>query len=173
MPPDAKTPRRPRPWLLIASLMVNLLVLGAAAGAILAPRHGGPWPHHGERKGPLTRFVETLPPARSAELKSILGAEREALEQSRGAMREARRGAMEAATREPYDRAALDAALARFGAADANVRDGRAKKFAETISAMTPEERKRFLDWTSRKRHGHGWRPFGWGGHRGQEQERE
>lgn len=172
MPADMGDARRPRSWLLIVSLMINLLVLGAVAGAVLVPHHRGHGSHHGERKGPLTRFVETLPAARSAELKKILDPYRASLEASWDEVREARKSVIDAAAREPFERPALDAALARFGEADAKVRDARARKFAETVSAMTPEERQAFRD-RPRKRRGSSWWPFGRGERRGHGQEKE
>lgn len=173
MPSDAESPRRPRPWLLIVSLMINLLVLGAVAGALLSPHHGRHGSHYGERKGPLTRFVETLSAPRSEELGKVLDPHRAALETARRDVREARRAVMEAAVRDPFDRPALDAALAGYGDASAKARDGRMRKFAETISAMTAGERKAFGDWTSRKRRARGWWRFGRDEHRGHGREKQ
>lgn len=156
MTTEAGTPWRG--WLgplLVASLMINFLVFGVMAGAFVTGRGGHGWLGR-EHRG-VTGFVERLPGERRRELKALLDARLADLEPLWTEQREARRAVMASVAAEPFDRAKLEAELAKFGEIDKRVREGRSRKFADVVTAMTAEERRAFHEWRQKQRQD--WRP--------------
>jgi uncharacterized membrane protein len=140
------TGQQPR-WLyaaLVASLAVNLIVLGSAAGAF--------WHHRHERgESGLSGFVRDLPADRRGPLRDFLMAEREKLKPMREEMRKAWRDSNEVLGQEPFDKDKLKAAMARMHDAEAKIRATIGEAVVETAAKMTHEEREAMQKWRERK----------------------
>lgn len=153
-PPSASPPPPPRPtaagsprWmrgLLVASLALNLLILGLVAGAVLHKGPRGPHPRPGEiALGPVAQAL--APADRAAILRDLRG--REDLRIFGPRERAAAFAGLGAALRaDPFDAAAVEAALLaqteRLDRAEAAVRAVLLERFA----AMDAAERAAFAD---------------------------
>lgn len=142
-PPPA--PRRA--WLrraLVGSLCVNLLLLGVMGGAIL--RHGGPPapPPAGIDPMSLMRVMRNLPDDQRDEAREILRAHRPKYEASRPARIASRRAIAEALEAEPFDGAALGAALDVARRSEAEGREVIDDAFVE-FAARLPASARRAL----------------------------
>lgn len=138
--------QRPR-WLypaLVASLAVNLVVLGSFAGAFWHHRH-----ERGDRG--LSGFVRHLPDERRGPLRDFLMAEREKLKPLREEMRQAWRDSNQALGEEPFDKDKLKAAMTRMHEAEAKIRATIGDAVVETAAKMTPEDRQAMKKWRERK----------------------
>ena len=141
-PPAAPRRRRWVAWALAASVCVNLLLIGAAGGAFL--RHGGPPPGEmpsGFDRVTLWRMVRALPEAARDDARDRIRdrrAEMRDLAQERDDARARIAVAMEA---QPFDAAALGAALSEARAAERRSRDLADSLLVEVASGLTSETR--------------------------------
>lgn len=145
--PPAGGRRRRR--LLIGSILLNVFLIGAI-GAGVAARHG---PHffHGDRERPLRPFEmpgprkirAALPEESRPIADAMFAAHRDEMAAKIGALIEARRTVADAIRAEPFDRAALDTALAALRSQEAEMAGA-----AQTIIADLAEQ----LDADSRDR---------------------
>lgn len=163
-PSPAAAPKR-MSWLLIVSLALNLLVLGAIAGAVISHhRRGPPWPltegklfdqiNFGKTIGGqdgLRAFSQSLPPDRRAVLRPILDEARQTVKPLRDKAQVLREAAHSAFTAEPFDAAAAEKAAHDLFEGEAGTRKTIVTYFAKALSALTPEERAKFFAW--RKAH--------------------
>ncbi|WP_151717218.1 periplasmic heavy metal sensor [Gemmobacter serpentinus] len=139
----------------LASLAVNLLVLGVIGGALLK---GPPEPRDKTRDAGFGPFAGALDEADRKELR------RDFIERSNGgaAFRAGMRADMEAVLQalraEPFDPATLDAAMAQQGSRFSDQMALGRTLLRDRIVAMTPEARLRFAERLedSLKRHGDG-----------------
>jgi uncharacterized membrane protein len=148
----------PKPkWskLLIASLALNLLVVGLVGGAFLK-RHR--WaPHGGLNVGKilgdpgLQGFISTLPRERSAILQIGADEARRSLKPLRQAARQARLNASAAMNAEPFDAVRAETVMYDWIAIEAEARKASVSLLLKTVSQMTSSERSLFQAW--RKRH--------------------
>lgn len=139
-------------WLLIASLALNLLVAGAIAGRVVfGPHHGpGRW---GQAPGDfgLMGFSKLLPSDRQTLVRQNLRAARPEFRELRAETVELRKQAADVLLAEPFDKAALKAALDRVGAGETRVRDKGVDVFVDTAGQLTPDERKTLAEaWKKR-----------------------
>ncbi len=134
---------------LMASLALNVLIIGAVAGTLLMRHHG--WKDHHKAHG-LAAFAETLPPERAEVIRQKLASEEETLKPLRAAEREARDAARTLLTQEPFDAEKFKAALDRAVDADANEKRARMARFAATAVLLTPEERQQLHNWFEKRR---------------------
>lgn len=138
--------QRPR-WLygaLIASLAVNLLLLGSAAGAF--------WHHRHDRRGDgLTGFVRQLPQERQGPMREFLKGEREKLKSVRDEIRTTWQETNTLLGQEPFDKDKLKAAMGRMNEAESRMRAAIGDALVETAGKMTPEERQAMKAWRERK----------------------
>lgn len=136
---------RTLPALLIASLMVNMLLVGMLAGQFLA----GSGPHHASGGSPpppaearmASSLLATLDTEDRARVTRVF---REAMRGNRGAMAErhkARRGIAEALRAEPFDSAEMKAAFARLREADAVLQKSIQDTLADEMAQLSPEQR--------------------------------
>ncbi len=139
--------------LLVASLALNLLVVGAVGGAMFryGPQGGWGGRHPG---GNALGFVATLPAERRQQLLSSLDVQRQQLIALRSDLRLATRARQEALAAEPFERARLVQAQQRLLAADARLREKLGDFLVETASKLTPEERRRLMRWRGMDRKG-------------------
>ncbi|HMN37938.1 MAG TPA: periplasmic heavy metal sensor [Hyphomicrobium sp.] len=145
-PQTQTTPAPRKRWLyvaLIASLGLNLLVAGGAAGAFWKHRHG----HH--ERG-LLGFVHELPADRQAAVREFLNAERAKLKHLREEIRSAWSESNEVLGTEPFDKDKMKAALDRMNDAELRMRSAVSTAIAQTAAQLTPQERQTFKAWRER-----------------------
>lgn len=138
---QATGPGRAARWLwvaLIASLAVNLLVVGAVGGGMWAMRHRV---GSGVLLGPLGGFIEHMPSDRRAALKDALAAQRSGMASYLKTVRAARRQAADVLVAEPFDRAKLEATLKGLYEAELAARVGTIPATVGIVEQLTPEER--------------------------------
>ena len=143
--PAAASSHSRRRWLIplvVASLAVNLVFVGAALS-------GRFWPHHGERGG-LNRSAELMPRAffaeldrqRRDELASVFRARKLEFREERRALRAAAAAFADALEREPYDAQQARSAIAEHTAKSHQLIDLAATVAGELTEALAPEERR-------------------------------
>lgn len=135
---------------LLGSLMLNMVFVGAAAGRLWS-HYGFGWHAH-QREGGMRAFLRALPDARRKELGKVLRYNRKAARAEREKVRSLRQVVRDAIVREPFDKAALEAALAEVNAARLGFRQRVALDLAQMVAQMTPEERKLFAEKGLRRR---------------------
>jgi uncharacterized membrane protein len=149
--PAAGTCRKLR-YGLMASLALNVLIIGAVAGTFCfsrpGPRHGGPGP----KGSGLFEFAHTLPRERSDLIRQKLADSKPNMETLRKGIRDARSGVRAAVIAEPFDQAKLNAALDGIVQAEANEKRAKVAVFGETVGQLTPEERRQLHDWLEKRR---------------------
>jgi uncharacterized membrane protein len=108
------------PWrtLLVASLSINLLIVGAGIGFVAGGTHLGAPPVDQLQRQP---FLRALPPQDRAMLMRELGNVWADGQADRQAAAEARRALIAAAQKEPYDEAGVRKALSTLREADTRV----------------------------------------------------
>jgi len=134
-------------WLygvLVASLALNLLILGGIASARFF--------HH--RDHGLMGFVRKLPADRQGPVGETLRAERAKLAPLREAVRASWRESNAALGEEPFDQEKLKAALARYNEAESKMRTAISDALAETAGKLNPDERRLMREWRERKGQG-------------------
>ncbi len=132
-------------FVLLASLMLNMVFVGVAAGRIWAHHNGHGWNSRHKDSG-MRGFLRELPEARRKELRDMMRANREAAREERQKVRAVRQAVREAIAREPFDRAALESALSQVNVARQSFRARVASDFVEMVVKMTPDERKMFAE---------------------------
>jgi uncharacterized membrane protein len=136
---------------LFASLALNLVVVGAAAGFMW--RHGG---RVAEAQAPMPSnvlsFVNTLPAARQKELVARTEEQRQNVRPLRRQLRELREEAVQAMLAEPFDKDRFNAVQARLLSADQKAREAVHQLYAEIAASMTAQERRAFVDWRHKRR---------------------
>lgn len=134
---------------LIASLALNLLVVGGIAAAA--------WHHHhrfGKHRGErgLLGFANDLSePHRNMMRGAVLSA-REALRPQRRAIRDAWDEANGTLTLEPFDKAKFKAAMAKVADVETAFRNSLTDVLANTAEKLTPDERRQLQNWRDRRR---------------------
>ncbi|SOF01454.1 Uncharacterized membrane protein [Burkholderia sp. OK233] len=139
-----------RSWkiVLVASLVLNVFLLGAIVGGAYQwfAAHGATTTVLAQQRTALRFAAETLPAERQkAFIDGLKNARREGRQYTREG-REGRHEVLRLLAAPQFDRAALDAALARTREADSSLRaqvEGSVADFAATLS---PEERIEFAD---------------------------
>jgi uncharacterized membrane protein len=140
-------------WVLIGSLALNVLIIGAVASAMCMAHFGGPPPHgRGFMQSPLLGFARTLPRERADVVRQTVADAQPNMESLRRAMRDARAAARAALTAEPFDQAKLDAAVDGIVQAETNQARARTALFAGTVSKLTPAERAQLHEWLEERR---------------------
>jgi Spy/CpxP family protein refolding chaperone len=74
------------------------------------------------------------------------------METLRQGIRDARLGVRTALIAEPFDQAKVNDALESVVQAEANEKRAKVAVFADTVSQLTPEERRQLHDWLEKKR---------------------
>jgi len=148
--PSRFSPRTLR-WALVASLALNVLIIGAVAGTVCFSHKG---PRHGfGSKGPgLLGFAHSLPRERSDMIRQRFADAQPNMETLRRGMRDARAKVREALIAEPFDQANLDAALDGIVQAETNIARDKVAMFGSTVGQLTPDERQQLRDWLEKRR---------------------
>jgi len=142
---------------LMASLALNVLIVGGVAAALLLPHlHGGK--RHPRPTG-LAGFAETLPADRGEFVRQKVQAEKANFEAIFKEERESRQAARTILVEEPFDVAKFKAALDRVAQAYDKETRTRMALVADTAAQLTPDERKQlhtyFEKHRARKWHSH------------------
>jgi uncharacterized membrane protein len=139
---------------LLVSLALNLFFVGACAALAwrhyLPREHGGAWTP-GVR---IERMAAALPAGDADVLHAEFRAQAEKTEAAHGAFRTAQARMRSALRAEPFDPAALRAAMADTRAARAKLDETLQDVVAAASARMTPDGRHRLADWTPYRRNG-------------------
>jgi uncharacterized membrane protein len=154
---SAVTPHdRPTRVLLIASLALNLFVIGTA-GALLARLYlSPPTPVATERPrtaaARIDRLAATLPSQDAAKLKAVFQAREGAVEATRDTLNRAYDRNRAILRAEPFDQAALRAAMAQSREARIRFDQALHDVIAAAAAEMSPAGRNKLADWGQRPR---------------------
>ena len=146
--PVAGSSYRKLRYALMASLALNVLVIGAVAGTLCFKRPGP----GGPKGSGLLGFAHTLPRERSDMIRQKFADSRSQMETLRQAIGDARANVRTTLTAEPFDQAKLNAALDGVVQAENNEHRAKVTMFGETVGQLTPEERKQLHDWLEKRR---------------------
>ena len=145
-PPSDATPRRR--WLriaFIASVAINLLVIGAAGAAMYRiHRHS---PTLSSDSTNLLAYTSTLPEPRRKDLWNAMREEHRRLRPLRDDVRSARLEWRQVLAAEPFDPQRFDQAQVRVFDAENKARAEAQRLFASLAGRLTAAERASFLDW--------------------------
>jgi uncharacterized membrane protein len=148
-PPDDG--KRRLKYALIASLALNLLIVGAVAGTMYGFRKHHPrFAERGEDFG-MMGLTRVLPDERRKEMRKLLREDRASLRPLMEEVRTARREAAVKLGAEPFDRAALEAAIANVAEKERTVRNAAVTAFLGHAEKLTPEERTKLAEWWRKK----------------------
>jgi uncharacterized membrane protein len=149
----ASKPGSQRSWsgLLLASLALNLLLLGTLGGHYWAARH---WDDSSKLRGVygLPAFAETLPPDRRKMVEDLIAAREQRLKSLREEVGRVRRTAGDAMAAEPFDKAKLDQALEAVVDIDSKYKRASLAILSETAEKFTPEERQAYRELRDKRR---------------------
>lgn len=129
--------------LLALSVAVNLGLAGFAAGRMFSGAQGGPL--H-DPAWSLARALRVLPEERRDALRPMLRSQMRTLGPRFRHLRGAQRDLIESAAAEPFDRAALEDALARFRNELLASQERSHSAFVEVMASLNADERKRVLE---------------------------
>lgn len=132
------------PAVLIASLALNLAVIGMVGGALL---RGSPPPGPQQITPNLLGFTNTLPTDRRKALLEATAQERQTLRPFRRDVRIAREEVLKALVAEPFNKDAYIAAQTQLGEKEERSRAAVHELFARLAERMTPQERQAFKRW--------------------------
>lgn len=153
--PQPATGSRRLKYALIASLALNLLIIGAVAGTMYGFRKHPPRFGQGAREDfGLMGLTHKLPEDRRKELRKQLRQERTAFRPLIDEIGAARRDAADKLAAEPFDKAALEAALANVGEKERALRQSAVGVFLGHSEQLTADERRTLSEWW-RKRSEH------------------
>jgi uncharacterized membrane protein len=138
-------------WVLIGSLALNVLIIGAVATALCVSRFG-PHPGPGFKGSPLLGFARTLPRERADIVRQKIADAQPSLETARRGVRDARAAVRAALSADPFDQAKFDAAMDGIVQADTGEARAKASLFADTVHQLTPQERTDLHAWLEKRR---------------------
>jgi uncharacterized membrane protein len=125
---------------LIASLALNILIIGGIAASFVLPHLHG-WKGR-PKPGSLAGFAETLPPERAQLVRQKVQGEKANFEALSKEEREAREAARAVLVEDPFDVAKFKAALDRVAQAYDKETRTRMTLVANTAAELTSDERK-------------------------------
>jgi len=140
---DQERHRTPK-WtkvLLIASLALNLLLIGAAIGSHFVMRRGGPWA--GNIGASMIGFAGDLPSERRREIWRATGEHRKGLLPYWREVGRARREAIDVLRSTPFDAAKFTAAQQHLQDAEMRARTASQPMITAIAQSLTEDERKR------------------------------
>ena len=129
---------------LIASLMFNLLLLGALAGTVWATRSEQ---DTGKGRLGLMEFIEQLPSDRRDAIRSFIDSERPQLRPLRQEVHQARAHAASVLDADPLDKDKLAAAMQRLSDVEHAFHSAINGIFVEAAARMAVEERRTYQAW--------------------------
>ncbi len=139
-------------WALVASLALNLLIIGSAAGAFWSHRHGGRHFSHGQgREHGLMGFVRELAPDRQGEIRAAIEVEREKIKPIRAAVKDGWTETNNVLGTEPFEKDKLKTAMTRMIEAQTRMRVAISDALVETAAKLNPEERQKLKVWREKQ----------------------
>lgn len=134
-------------WLaLLASVAINLLVLGAMASAMLfAPKEN--WPTRGGFARSLVSYERTLPAERRAAIHPLIEEARTQFRPLRRTLRDHSNQIARLALSEPFDKARFEAEMAKLLSAETDMRRATQARIGDILALLTAEERKKLVEW--------------------------
>jgi Spy/CpxP family protein refolding chaperone len=153
--PEATAPRRWTKVLFVASLAINLLVVGAI-GAALIGAHRGVGLFGGPVVGSpnLLAFLRTLPHERRDSIWHATASERKGLLPLRKELRRMRDDVHRAIVSEPFDQEKFAAAVKAFDETEARLRQSAQGLIVAVANRLTPDERLAYVKWHAKFRRG-------------------
>jgi len=148
----ADSGRTPR-WLLallVASLALNLLVVGLFAGLMWRTRIPPPWAHTVTPN--LLGYASTLPAERRQELWDLSAKERQRVRPFRREVRAARQETARTLSAEVFDPQQFLAAYARQETLQNEARKVVKDLYIKIAEALTPEERRGYQHWRAERK---------------------
>ncbi|MEO8420546.1 MAG: periplasmic heavy metal sensor [Hyphomicrobium sp.] len=137
----------------MASLALNVLIIGTVAGTLCFSRFGHDQHGGGFKKSALLlHFARTLPRERADMIRQKFADAQPNMEALRKGIRDARASVREALMAETFDQAKFNAALDGVVQAETNVARARTTLFGESVGQLTPEERRQLHEWLDKKR---------------------
>lgn len=144
--PDSGPPSpRRRRWLvplLVASVAINLVIVGAAVSGQVWPDHDGRKSSHRSADLMPRSFFRDLDDERREELVGVFRSRRSEWREERGALRDAAAALADALEREPFDVQLTHSAIADHAARSHQLVDLGAAVAADLVEALTPAERR-------------------------------
>lgn len=143
----AKTASRVSRWVwivLVVSLALNLVTIGAMGGALYTGRHGGFWGAH-RHSSDGRAFMKSLPEARREELKTIFREHRKNLKPYWRRVRGARRDAADVLREDPFDKVKFEAALEKLHQTHLQARAASRPMIVDLAGKLNADEREVFL----------------------------
>lgn len=144
---ERRSPTKPR-WLLLGSLALNLFFIGIAGS--MAVRQWIEPPRAALDRSDaarIGRIAATLPPADAELLRAQFAQQREAVETARETIRRKQDDIRAALRAEPFDVAAMRAAMTETRAARETFYQALQSVVATAASQMTPAGRNKLADW--------------------------
>jgi hypothetical protein len=143
--PSVEAPRRSRWWmaLLVLSLALNLVVLGAVAVRLLAPERFERFTGSGYSPLLPRKFLSDLSSDKRKEVGDLLRRNRAEFRSDFAEMRKAAADLADALEREPYDETAVTAAIANHAKIVDRMVDRGATVTMDVVRKLTPDERAR------------------------------
>jgi Spy/CpxP family protein refolding chaperone len=143
--PDTGTPPPRRRWLvplLVASIAVNLVIIGAAVSGQVWPDHDGRKSSHRSADLMPRSFFRALDDERREELVEVFRARKAEWREERSALSGAAAALADALEREPFDAPQAETAIADHAARSHQLVDLGAAVAADLINSLTPAERR-------------------------------
>lgn len=139
-------------YALIASLALNLLIIGAVIGTMYGYGRHGPRIGHprGEDFG-LMGLTRALPAERRKEIRKLLREDRTKLRPMFEDIRTARREAADKLAADPFDRAALERAISAASDKERALRQEAIGIFLGHAEGLSVDERRTLSDWWRKK----------------------
>lgn len=143
--PDSGSPSPRRRWLvplLVASVAVNLVIVGAAFSEQFWPDHGDGKSSHRSADLMPRSFFRGLDEERREELVEVFRARKTEWREERSALRDAAAALADALEREPFNAQTARSAIADHAARSHQLVDLGAAVAADLVVALTPQERR-------------------------------
>lgn len=132
-------------WLLLGSLALNLFFVGVAVAMAIRAPEPSVWDRDVFVR--VERLAATLPPADAALLRGGIDADRKAIEAAQMQYRSAQSDIRAVLRQEPFDAAAMRAAMSKTRAARQNFDQNLQGVFADAAAKMSPAGRRALADW--------------------------
>jgi uncharacterized membrane protein len=155
------TPKR-RPWLLVAlivSIGLNLFLgswmLGRWFSGPPLPRHMAMMSERGAEapgRSTMQRMAASIPAEHRAAFEAVMVRHRDRITEAAAQARESRQQIRDAIVKEPFDRAALDAAFETQRKRNEALQSATQAAIAEAAASLPPEARKQLADWRAHTR---------------------
>jgi uncharacterized membrane protein len=141
----------PRPWILLASLSVNLFLVGLIVAAVASGPHGAGW-HKGRPPPPARHMIRALGEEARPAVEKVMSAQEGAFRAAGEAHRTANKVYRDALTAEPFNSQNLTDALAARRQTKAQMRQLMDKAFVEIVADVGPDARKKLAEMRHRGR---------------------